>query len=60
MFYQTTNPSKVSVKSDDDWLGRCDGNLKVILPRHQTLYDVTSKAERKTQVGDYVNVKVCF
>jgi len=49
---------KVSVKSDDDWLGRCDGNLKVILPRHQTLYDVTSKAERKTQVGDYVNVKI--
>jgi len=49
---------KVSVKSDDEWLGRCDGNLKVILPRHKTLYDVTSKTERKTQIGDYVNVKI--
>lgn len=50
---------KVSPRSDEHWLARDDGNIRVILPRTKLpLATDPNQLLRHTQIGDYVNVKI--
>lgn len=48
---------KISPRSDAHWLGRDDGNMKVIVPRDR-LPVVGSDDVMDTKIGDYVKVKI--